>query len=441
MLYHLATLAAVLFAPTVAPAAAPDDPPPKPDALQRELASLQARVRELEFRQTAVDDELVRQTVSQVAADARQRSQLVAVEGFTAGWDNGFVLRSADGAFALKPGVLFQFRSITDYRQAAPPEGDDDIQHGFEVRRVSFTFQGSAFTPNFGYSFMWEAGKDGSVSLLDAFITYKIPDTRLTLKAGQYYDPVTPELRDGPPRRLAVEPSVSDFLIAGGREDRVQGASMIYGGYAPDLPINLELMLHDGLASKNTSFLDGPTHFGVSARAEAKCFGDWGAYKDFTAAGNKNDLLVFGVGGDYTDADNGAWMLGQIDAQWEPGKLAVYGALLARYVESRNTAADDALDFGCVAQAAYLLTDRCEGFVRYSLTEFDNPPADTDDAIHEICVGANYYLIPAAPHRAKVTVDLTYLPNGAPPSLAPFGISGDTDDAELVLRGQFQLFL
>lgn len=109
--------------------------------------------------------------------------------------------------------------------------------------------------------------------------------------------------------------------------------------------------------------------------------------------------------------------------------------------QTASQVAADALDFGCVAQAAYLHTDRCEGFVRYSLTEFDNPPAGIDNAIHEICVGANYYLIPAAPHRAKVTVDLTYLPNGAPPSLAPFGISGDTDDAELVLRGQFQLFL
>lgn len=444
MLLRVAKLVLAAAVSTGAVAGAADlapAPAPTHDDLRREIESLQTRIREIEVRQAVVSEQQVQETVDRVLADAERRSQLFAAEGFTAGWDNGFVLRSSDGAYVLRPGMLLQFRNVTDYRENADADGDDDIQHGFEIRRALLIFQGNAISPNLGYFFQWEWGKNGNSQLLDAFVTYKIPDTKLVLKAGQYFDPVGPELRDGPPRRLAVEPSVADFLIAGGREDRVQGASIIYGAYAPEAPTYLEFMVHDGMASKNTDYTDVNANFGVAGRAEVKCFGDWPSYRDFTAASNKNDLLVFGVGADYTDAPNASTLLAQADAQWEPGKLALFGSLLMRYTDARNTAAEEAFDFGGVAQAAYLFSDRCEGFVRYSLTQFDEAPVDADDTIHEICVGTNYYVVPSAPHRAKVTVDLTYLPNGAPASLKPFSIAGGTDDAEVVLRAQFQLFL
>jgi hypothetical protein len=414
---------------------------PTQDELQRQVAELRQRIARLESSQRAVGDAQVAAAVDAVFTDAQRRSQLLSVEGFTAGWDKGFVIRSADGAYRLQAGFLFQFRNITDFRDNADADGDDDIQNGFEIRRTQLIFQGNIFSPNLGYLFMFEAGKDGDTALQDAFISYKFAQTPWTLKAGQYFDPVSPELRNGPPRRLAVEPSVADFLIGGGREDRVQGASLIYGGYAADTPVNVEVMLHDGLASKNTGFADTTTSFGVAGRAEFKCFGDWPNYKDFTAAGNKNDLLVFGVGADYTDGDNAASVLAQVDALWEPGKFAFYGALLMRNLDRRNSALDDTFDFGGVAQAAWLFNEHCEGFVRYSLTEFGEPPVDADDSIHEFCIGGNYYISPSAPHHAKITVDLTYLPNGAPASLSGFGIAGGTSDDEIVLRAQFQLFL
>lgn len=414
---------------------------PTPAELQRELDALQARLRELDARQTTLTDAQVQKTIETVLADAQRRSELFAVEGFTAGWDNGFVIRSADGRNSLKPGILWQFRHVADWREGGKSSGDDDLTKGFEIRRTQLFFEGTVCSPNLSYRFMWEAGKNGGLALQDAIVSYRF-SPNWVFKVGQFFDPVSHELLAGPPRRLAVEPSVVDFLIGGGQEDRVQGASIIYGGYAKDNPLNVEVAVTDGAKSRNTGWQDVDSNWGAAARVESKCFGDWSSYRDFTASANKNDLLVFGAAADWTDSDNASTILATVDAQYETGKLAMYGALLGRYIDPRNTADDDEVfDYGGVAQAAYLFTQHCEGFLRYSLTEFDNPAPNVSDSIHEICVGANYYVVPTAPHRCKITVDVTYLPNGAPASLNGFGIAGGTEEDEIVVRAQVQLLI
>lgn len=414
---------------------------PSPAELQRELDALQARLRELDARQATLSDAQVQKTIEAVLSDAQRQSELFAVEGFAAGWDNGFVFRSADGRYVLKPGILWQFRHTADWREGGKGDGDDEIEKGFEIRRTQIIFSGNVCSPNLTYWFMWEAARNGGLVLQDAYVSYRFAPTWV-FKVGQYFDPVSHELLAGPPRRLAVEPSVVDFLLGGGLEDRIQGASLIYGGYDKDTPLNVEVAVHDGAKSRNTDFQDVGTNWGASARVESKCFGDWPNYRDFTAAGNKTDLLVFGAAADWTDADNASTVLATADAQYETGGLALYGALLARYIDPRNTADDDEVfDFGGVAQAAYLFNEHCEAFVRYSLTEFDNPAPGVSDSIHEICVGANYYVVPSAPHRCKITVDVTYLPNGAPASLSAFSIGGGTEDDEVVVRAQVQLLI
>ena len=56
--------------------------------------------------------------------------------------------------------------------------------------------------------------------------------------------------------------------------------------------------------------------------------------------------------------------------------------------------------------------------------------------------GLNYYFGPdgTALHRAKFTVDFTYLPNGAPSDQTQSGVLASDDD-ELLVRAQFQLLL
>jgi hypothetical protein len=94
-------------------------------------------------------------------------------------------------------------------------------------------------------------------------------------------------------------------------------------------------------------------------------------------------------------------------------------------------------DWGGIAQVSYLLPDqKVEPFARYDYVWFDNAFAGTEHAMHEITVGVNRYF---AGHNAKFTLDVTYLPNGAPgDGGADVLVSTST---EWLLRAQFQLLL
>jgi hypothetical protein len=51
----------------------------------------------------------------------------------------------------------------------------------------------------------------------------------------------------------------------------------------------------------------------------------------------------------------------------------------------------------------------------------------------------NYYL---RHHNAKLSLDVSYLPNGTPVNADPLGfLDPDSDQEQFVLRGQFQLIL
>jgi hypothetical protein len=426
------------------PRVASGEPVDSPDLtdLRAQIERLQARIADLQAGQSRLDDATTDRTIHAVLDDAERQSQLLAAEGFTAGWDKGFLLRSADGAYSLKLGLLFQPRFVVNYRDDIPPDGDDDTQAGWEIKRTQLILNGTAISPDLNYWFMFESPQGGGLGLLDAWISYKFAED-WGFKAGQYFDPLSRELLNGPPRRLAVEPSLVDFYLAGGQADRVQGASLMYGLYKNENPLYVEVMAHDGARSRNTNFEDGQGsgNFGFAGRVEAKAFGDWASYKDQTAAGNKEDLLAFGAGVDFTEFDNAQQWLCSIDGQWETGKLALFAVLNLRYTDRRNVAIDSSFDYGALAQAAYLFTERWEVFGRYGYMDFENDPPAGDDQLHELTAGVNWYLLPATPHRAKMTIDLTYLPNGGGAGAKGFGVLGGTDDTEIVLRGQFQLLL
>ena len=110
---------------------------------------------------------------------------------------------------------------------------------------------------------------------------------------------------------------------------------------------------------------------------------------------------------------------------------------------------DDALDWGAMAQAAYLVSPSWEVFGRYGVTvlDRDRPAGDggdggRDGTFHEMTAGVNYYLGTSGNlvHRAKLTFDVTYLPDGAPSDQDGIGVL-EAEDDEVVVRGQFQLFL
>jgi hypothetical protein len=100
----------------------------------------------------------------------------------------------------------------------------------------------------------------------------------------------------------------------------------------------------------------------------------------------------------------------------------------------------DLYDWGFLAQAGYLIQQKWEPFVQYSFIDFDSDglPAGSENQIHEITVGVNYFLYG---HNAKFTLDGTWLPNGTPVGDSGGDILTNNGDSELVIRVQFQLVI
>jgi hypothetical protein len=346
---------------------------------------------------------------------------------------------------------VFQFRAVSNTNDDSP-SGSSDTASGFEVRRARFRFDGNVISKDLTYSFVWDTNRQGgAVTLLDAWAAYRVaPEWQV--KAGQFKESWSHE-KDIPfTGQLAVERTLVDTLIGGNLTDRVQGVSLTYGGTAKN-PVRAEVSFHDGANSKNTDFRDevttgttttlNPAHWGAGARAEYKLFGDWGSYRDFTAKGTKEDLFVVGAGGELTQRGDQNTYLYTVDAQYETASgFNAYGAFIGNFID--NGTGDDRNDFGVVVQAGYLLHPAWEVFARYDVIFLDNDfiAAGGEDTFHELTAGVNYFLGTdgSAVHRAKVTADVTYLPNGSPSNQTGNGVLAG-DSSQWVFRAQFQLWL
>lgn len=422
---------------------------PSADELMKQIQELQAKVQQLETRQTeGLSATAVDATVERVLKDAESRSQLMQMEGFTAGWtaDKGFRIQDAAGNWVLHPFFQFQPRWVSNFRHSKPEfdtdgdfigyDGDDDTENGFEIRRMKFGFDGNAFTPDLTYYFLWATDRDGGdVFLEQAWIKYFFNDD-WAFRIGQIRNPVFHEQDTSSSMQLAADRSLTNVLITGSNEPFTQAVTLVYAPASG--PITAEVGIGDGYDTGNTTFEDGPDGIcGIFLRVNYFVMGARNSYKDFTARGNKEDLLVVGAGVDYTSYEGEGDYRHTVDVQWEnTGGLSVYGAYIANYIDSRD-ADDEFYNWGLVAQVGYMVNDAWEVFGRVGYSQFDEEFFG-DDTWCEMTIGANWYV--GGGHNAKVTIDATYLPSGAPSDFSSLGIL-DSDDAEVVIRGQFQLLL
>jgi hypothetical protein len=327
---------------------------------------------------------------------------------------------------------------------------------------MKFGFDGWVFTPDLHYTFIWDTDSDtGDVLLEDAFVRYKFADDWGT-RIGQFKDPVSHEWLVGDETQLAVERSLLDAAIGGGLVGRTQGVTLIYGGQEKGKPLNVEFGYTDGMAQANTDFqsrtpftidevpatlseaLGHLLEWGVAGRVEYMFMGnDWAEYADFSARNNTQDILVVGAGGDFSQGGDVDLIAAAIDAQYEnTGGLGVFGSVNYAQVEDDE---DDITVWGFLGQAGYMLNKSWEVFGRYDFIKLDDVVGDdAEDEFHEITVGVNYFMGKdgAWGHRAKISVDLSWLPNGSPAPVTGLGILDDNGERnEFILRAQFQLWL
>lgn len=410
---------------------------PTTEELMQQIQQLQAKVQQLESRQQALASKDVDATIQSILRDADRRSQLLQMEGFTAGYHNGkFLIQDAQGNWVLNPFLQFQFRSVTNWRDEA--KGDDsDIENGLQVRRMKVGFAGNAVNPDLQYYFLWATDSGGVLELEQAFVKYFVAD-EIAVRAGQFTNPVIREQNVSSTKQLAVDRSLVNQLITRENQSYTQAVSVIYD--PKDGPISVEVGIGDGFSTDNTGFVDpfegGSTNWGAFGRVNWLVMGDSKSASDFSAMGNKEDLLLVGGGLDVTQVGDSTAYLHTVDAQWENASgLGVYGAFLGSYLDE-GSSDDSFYNWGALVQVGYLLNEEWEVFARYDYTAFDEDLGLDEDSYNEFTAGVNYFL--SKSHAAKVTLDLTFLPDGSPSDITGLGILEGTEN-QIVFRAQVQL--
>lgn len=436
------------------------------EELKAQVNALQAKVEALETRQLSTKD--VDDTVRQLLADADRRSQSLVAEGFTSGYSKGkFLIQSGDGNFALHPYLQFQLRYAANDREDYNPSGSSDTETGFEVRRMKFGFDGNVYGPQLTYQFQWATDRNtGTPTLEDAWARYQFAESWAVM-GGQFKDPLFRESLVSSTRQLAADRSLLNGILEG-NDNYVEGLSLIY----TQDRVHVQSAYTNGFGSQNANFVEPQGNpgdagytpngnrkydFGLAARADFMVLGDpattWKQYAQFSALDAKSDMLILGVAGEWDQAGDASFYWYTADAQWIPAalqRLSVYGALAGRSTSISNTesAAQDnsPSDWGLLVQAGYLVTNHIEPFVRCDYTRLGEDLLSDSAAeaygtrdIYELTAGVNYYL---KGQNAKLTADLTYLPNGTP--IASSGadiLAQPTEQGQWLLRLQFQLLL
>ncbi|MGA2582069.1 MAG: hypothetical protein ABSG31_02235 [Tepidisphaeraceae bacterium] len=441
-------------------------------ALQQKVQTLEARVEKLESNESANPSPISSAPTTNPSANnpgirteflADEQEPQEAMSGYNP--SVGFVLTSPDGKFTFHPGMVIDFRNMTDYRTQIPKGGGGEVDHtgfdtqnGFDITRFRIIFSGQ-YTPEFTYYVQFQDDQGQGFGLLDAYGSYHFDDTPFSLKAGQWKDPVWHERNLSEAVQMAVDRSLVEDLLGGGQTGRIQGVGLVYD----EGRLRSQTVIHDGYDSINTKFFasggigagvgDGagvtPDNFGVSERADFLAVGDrTDDYNPFTqydngfsALGVKETYLVIGAGADYSQAGANSVLFHSVDAQFDmPSGFSAFAAYLASYralPTNQGIAPGHYYDSGFELQLAQLIGRKFEPFVRYdySYLAAKTVPGLTDRA-EEFTVGGNCYIYR---QNLKFTLDGSWLPEGVPTDVDALGELKDSGHTELVVRAQIQL--
>lgn len=396
------------------------------------IAKLESELAQLRGDRAEARSEEVRALVNEALADADTRSSLLQ-SGMVAGWDNGFMLGSADGNYTLKLKGEMQVRFIANLRDNS---NDDDTEYGFENARTRLTFAGNVVDQTWGYKVRgaFANGAGGTFGLEDAYITKSMDG--MTVKFGQFKPQYLREENIGSGHQQAVERSLTNERY---NQDYVQGVEL---GFAQD-NFKASVAVHDGFGSRNSAAVNQQSEFAMNARADLLIAGNWAQFDDYAGwrgqeYGARVGAGVFMSKDAYGTANpNEAEMMGfTVDTQVEGDGWNVAAAFIYQTTDTGSAADPD--EMAIVLQGGYFLTDDTEVFARYEWGDDDG--TDGFEDLNVLTAGVNYYL---AKHNAKLTFDVLFGmdPIGADNAAANNGVQADAanQDGQMAVRGQFQL--
>lgn len=395
------------------------------------IAKLERELAQLRGDRSEVRSEEIRALVNEALADADTRSSLLQ-SGMVAGWDNGFMLGSADGNYTLKFGGQIQTRFVANLRDDS---GDDDTEYGFESRRTKLSFGGNVVDQSWKYHVRGAFDRSsGNFGLEDAYIEKQMDN--LSIRVGQFKPQYLREENIASKRQQAADRSLLNERYS---QDYAQGVQV---AYAQD-NFKISGMLHDGFGSRNTPAVNQQSEFALSGRADVLLSGNWKQFDDF--AGWRGQEYGVRVGGGFffqkdaygTAAANEAETTGfTVDTQVEGDGWNVFGAFIYQTVDTNG--GNDPDQMGFVVQGGYFFTDNTEVFARYEWGDDDGTDGFEDLSV--ITAGVNHYL---AKHNAKLTLDVVFGldPIGADNASSGAGVQADAadQDGQVAVRGQFQL--
>jgi hypothetical protein len=394
----------------------------------------------------------------------------------TAGYDNGFVISSADGNWLFRLNSQIQARFFyTSYDiNAAAAQGavlgpirTKRNLWSFEVPRVRFIMSGNVVSPEWFYYIDVNAaaspGGDPAgfpevglpadfrgAGVLQAYAGYDFGNG-LSVKAGTFKDSFLREENIDSRYQLAVERSNVNYFFTTGYTD---GIMLTWEG---DM-FRFDVSFNDGARQGQTFYGVADADLSFTGRGEWLAMGTWDQFSDFTSPpGEEMGVLVGGAlhweqSGSGAGAVYNNYVGMTFDAQAEFGGASLYGAFIYQNVNN-NTGIGSQSQYGIIINGGYYITDTWEIYGQYEFIEPGFSPGSfpTGSVIsvpnsNILTVGVNGYF---ARHNAKWTTDIgvaldgfldgTAGADGGVANLTGYTLDGAGASSQVVVRTQLQI--
>lgn len=403
------------------------------DALERRNDSLEGEVNELRQRDaertlTTERADEIRSIVRDAMADSANYASLRG-DVSTAGWNDGFFLRSSDGRFLMKFGGLMQTRYIWSNIRDVPDNvlatGTADTQEdreGFDLGPwSSLWINGHLFSPDVTYMVKgyWVNGNSiyindssqppfyplfgdgaGPIELADAWVRVALDD-QWSLRVGQYRVPFSRETLIADSNQMAVDRSVIDYHLGLWYTQGIELESLtddsrwrlsFDDGGTDNLAGEFQLV---GTQPMNRAYYVTDSQWSFSTRYEYKLAGSWQQFGQFTSPQGDESGMLLGVAAHYStskpfktsstvDEGSNEWFGLTADWSWQMGGASLFMSGYWHRINSDAAYLDgggatsaaqtfeipDATNiWGAVVQASMYFTQKHEGFVRFEAGE------------------------------------------------------------------------
>jgi hypothetical protein len=398
------------------------------DALERRNESLEGEVNELRQKDgertlTAERADEIRSIVRDAMAESGNYASLRG-DVSTAGWNDGFFLRSSDGRFLMKFGGLMQTRYIWSNIREVPPNvvatGTADTQEdreGFDLGPwSSLWLNGHLFSPDVTYMvkgywvnsnstiindpsappFYPQFGDNaGPIQLADAWVRVALDD-QWSVRVGQYRAPYSRETLVADSNQMAVDRSVIDYHLGLWYTQGIELESLTDDwrwrlsfdeGGTDNIAGELELV---GTEPMDRPWYSTDSQFSVTSRLEHKLSGSWEQFAQFTSPQGDETGLLAGVAFHYSVSEpfqpDDASQYGQnewtgitADLTWMLGGASIYASAYWNYIHSDAalpeitgqpfSIPDPSTIWGATIQGSMYVTQKHEVFARFEAGE------------------------------------------------------------------------